>query len=206
MTDKLVVQQEFIGQWDDISAHVDPQLAKQAMDDARNHTKRNHRLIRRVEQVVEPSTAEDVIDSFSGQYRFLSNFWPARVYLGEPFKGTGNWYDNVETAYQAAKTTDMDVRKQLTIASARDAKALGKKLVLRPDWNEVKVPLMAGLLMQKFADPERQRMLLDTGSKRLVEGNTWNDTYWGICEGRGANRLGRLLEMVRLHYSALSKI
>jgi ribA/ribD-fused uncharacterized protein len=206
MTDQLIVQQEFIGRWDDLSAHDDPQRALTSLADAKGSTRRNHRIIRRIEQVVEPSTAEDVIDSFSGQYRFLSNFWPARVFLGEPFAGQSFWYDSVETAYQAAKTNDMGVRKQLTAASARDAKALGKKLVLRPDWNEVKVPIMAGLLMQKFADPERQRMLLDTGSKRLVEGNTWNDTFWGVCDGRGANRLGRLLEMVRLHYSALSKI
>jgi len=38
------------------------------------------------------------IESFSGQYRFLSNFYPARVMLGD-----GRIYPSVEHAYQAAK-------------------------------------------------------------------------------------------------------
>ena len=39
-----------------------------------------------------------VIDSFQGEYRFLSNFWPCVV----EYEGTE--YPSVENAYQAAKT------------------------------------------------------------------------------------------------------
>ena len=41
-----------------------------------------------------------------------------------------------------------------------------------------------------------------TGDAELIEGNTWHDNYWGVCScskcnGRGKNRLGKLLMKVR---------
>lgn len=29
------------------------------------------------------------------------------------------------------------------------------------------------------------------------KGNHWHDTYWGVCDGAGENRLGKLLMQVR---------
>ena len=40
-------------------------------------------------------------------------------------------------------------------------------------------------------------MLLDTGGAVLIEGNTWNDTFWGACNGKGLNHLGRILMTLR---------
>ena len=45
-------------------------------------------------------TSQNVIDRFDGEYRFLSNFWYARVSLD------GVVYPYVENAYQAAKTQE----------------------------------------------------------------------------------------------------
>ena len=44
-----------------------------------------------------------------------------------------------------------------------------------------------------------KQRLLATGDKRLVEGNTWGDTFWGVDlrSGRGENQLGRILMRVR---------
>ena len=43
-------------------------------------------------------------------------------------------------------------------------------------------PIMHSLLRSKFFDhPDMARRLLDTGDARLVEGNTWGDTFWGVC-------------------------
>ena len=39
--------------------------------------------------------------------------------------------------------------------------------------------------------------LINTGDAILIEGNTWGDTYWGVCDGVGENRLGKLLMEVR---------
>ena len=33
--------------------------------------------------------------------------------------------------------------------------------------------------------------------KILIEGNWWKDTYWGVCDGKGQNKLGELLMKVR---------
>jgi predicted NAD-dependent protein-ADP-ribosyltransferase YbiA (DUF1768 family) len=40
-------------------------------------------------------------------------------------------------------------------------------------------------------------MLKATGDEELVEGNWWNDTFWGVCNGVGENNLGKLLMKIR---------
>ena len=44
---------------------------------------------------------------------------------------------------------------------------------------------MADLLRQKFSHPDLAVLLLATGDEDLVEINTWGDTFWGICDGKG---------------------
>ncbi|MBL8796305.1 MAG: NADAR family protein [Planctomycetia bacterium] len=132
------------------------------------------------------------IDSFSGEYRWLSNFYPSAVELDRVV------YASVEHAFQAAKTLDREERLTIQLsASAGRAKRLGRKVKLRKDWESVKVEVMRGLLRKKFADPDLGRMLLATGDSPLIEGNTWNDCFWGVCGGVGKNWLGRLLMEIR---------
>ena len=45
-----------------------------------------------------------IIDTFDGEFRFLSNFWPSKVHYD------GMEYRSVEHAYQAAKALDKDER------------------------------------------------------------------------------------------------
>ncbi len=132
------------------------------------------------------------IDSFHGAYRFLSNFWPAPVVLD------GVTYPTVEHAYVAAKTLDTDIRQQIAaIEKPGDVKRFGRKLTLRPDWEEVKLDVMTDLVGQKFTDPDLRAKLDATGDTDLVEGNTWGDTFWGVCRGKGENHLGKILMAVR---------
>lgn len=133
-----------------------------------------------------------MIASFSGPHRFLSNFWPCHVELD------GEVYVSVEHAYVAAKVTDRVVRKLVSeCATAGQVKRLGRKLHLRPDWEAVKLAVMEDLVRQKFTDPLLRELLLSTGQEELVEGNTWGDTFWGVCKGVGQNHLGRILMKVR---------
>jgi predicted NAD-dependent protein-ADP-ribosyltransferase YbiA (DUF1768 family) len=44
---------------------------------------------------------------------------------------------------------------------------------------------------------ELRERLLATGEAELIEGNTWNDTFWGVCKGEGQNWLGKILMEVR---------
>ena len=88
-----------------------------------------------------------VIDSFSGEYSFLSNFHPVTV----RFDGVA--YPSVEHAYQAAKTLDLGLRKPFASSGmpAGKAKRLGRSLQLRHDWESIKIGVMHLLLARKFA-------------------------------------------------------
>jgi hypothetical protein len=137
----------------------------------------------------------EVIDSFSGDYRFLSNFW----YVPQKVIYDGWSYDTTEHAFQAAKTLSIIERTQIKDArSPGIAKRLGKLATMRSDWESIKVSVMADLLKQKFKKGTDLAELLDlTGNAQLIEGNTWNDCFWGVCRGKGQNVLGRLLMKVR---------
>ena len=134
----------------------------------------------------------DMIDSFKGENRFLSNFWPAEVELD------GMLFPTVEHAYVAAKTLDPEKRAEIRLVNTPgQVKRLGRTLDLRADWDEVKLGIMEGLVRQKFQHPELAALLLATGDQELVEGNTWDDTFWGVCFDVGCNHLGLILMKVR---------
>lgn len=136
------------------------------------------------------------ITGFFGNYRWLSNFWPARVTL------EGQTFPSVENAYQAAKTTNMLVRAEFQTMTAGQAKRSGGYLSLRDDWTLVRLEVMEDLLRQKFQDRDLAKRLVETGDAVLIEGNTWGDTFWGVCRGRGSNHLGLLLMSIRAELSA----
>jgi ribA/ribD-fused uncharacterized protein len=133
----------------------------------------------------------DKIDSFTGQYRWLSNFAPCQVTMD------GVTYPSVENAYQAAKTLKPILREAFEDVPPGVAKRQGRMITLRPDWEQVKEQVMLDLLRRKFHHPLYCLKLLATGTAELVEGNYWGDTYWGVCRGVGKNRLGMLLMQVR---------
>ena len=69
---------------------------------------------------------------------------------------------------------------------------------VRKDWQATKEGAMLTALRAKFLEhPQLTRLLLDTGSRKLIE-HTTNDSYWGDGgNGSGQNRLGILLMQVR---------
>ena len=40
-------------------------------------------------------------------------------------------------------------------------------------------------------------LLLSTCSSIIIEGNLWQDTFWGVVNGEGQNNLGLLLMLLR---------
>lgn len=133
----------------------------------------------------------EAISSFDGEYRFLSNFWPCTVQCDRLT------FPAVENAYQAMKSLDKAVRWQFLEISPGHAKRLGRKIEVRADWHAVRMEIMRDLLVQKFSDPVLKQMLKATGDAELIEGNSWNDVFWGVCDGKGENHLGRLLMEIR---------
>jgi ribA/ribD-fused uncharacterized protein len=141
----------------------------------------------------------DVIDSFSGEHYFLSNFYesPMNVRLGDD--DVTLRAPTVEHAFQAAKTHDSDqALAVLRAPTPAQAKRLGRRVTLREDWDDIKVAVMLACLREKFSPgSDLSLALLRTRPAWLVEGNTWGDLYWGQVDGRGTNMLGRLLMLVR---------
>ncbi len=139
------------------------------------------------------------IARFTGPWAGFSNFEGPAVELD------GESYDCVEKAFQAAKTFDPGARRAVRSASTPgQAKRLGRKVALRPDWEQAKLSIMEHLLRQKFQHAALQDLLLRSGGALIVEGNDWHDTFWGVCtgclrgcQGAGANQLGRLLMALR---------
>ena len=59
---------------------------------------------------------------------------------------------------------------------------------------------MLNLVRAKFTPGSKlAEWLLATGEAELSEGNTWGDEYWGVNlrTGKGLNKLGKILMMVR---------
>ena len=61
----------------------------------------------------------------------------------------------------------------------------------------IKDDVMYNVVKAKFNIKYLKQMLINTGDAELIEGNSWNDTYWGVCSGRGQNKLGKILMRVR---------
>lgn len=74
---------------------------------------------------------------------------------------------------------------------------MGRTVPLRSDWEQVKDSIMEELVRRKFQDKSLAFMLWSTGNKELIEGNSWHDTYWGMCNGVGRNQLGKTLMKIR---------
>lgn len=135
-----------------------------------------------------------MISAFSGEHRFLSNFFI------EP-----DW-SHVEGEYQAAKCANSEDLYKFANLTPAQCKALGRKVAIRTDWHKVRLEVMSLLVRNKFTDhPDLMAMLLKTGDQMLLEGNRWGDIYWGVCGNRGENHLGKILMRVRRELRELAK-
>ncbi len=140
-----------------------------------------------------------IIDSFTGYYDFLSNFYM------HDFLYNGNKYSSVEHAFQSLKTLDKNERDQIIKSKTpSQAKRLGRACTLRSDWESIKLQIMENLIIAKFSDQELKNKLILTWPHELVEGNWWGDTFWGVCKNKGRNHLGKILMTVRKEFKDAS--
>jgi ribA/ribD-fused uncharacterized protein len=141
-----------------------------------------------------PTINEEGIYGFFDDYRFLSNFHVCPVNID------GRRFESSEAAYMSFKTTD-EATKDLFMGDLKPAKykQLGQEIVLRPDWEAMKVLCMTRVVHAKFdQNPDLWRKLIDTEKLYLEETNDWNDRFWGAdIFGSGHNMLGKILMFVR---------
>ena len=135
---------------------------------------------------------ENKISKFDGEYSFLSNFYEC------PIDFLGLHFNSSEAAFQSMKTPIHSEQLLFINLSPSAAKKLGRKIQLRQDWELVKDHYMYRIVLAKFTQNYnlKQKLIL-TGEAELIEGNYWNDTYWGVCNGIGQNKLGKILMRVR---------
>ena len=139
--------------------------------------------------------SDTCIMGFSGEYRWLSNFYIT------PVKFEGITYKSSENAYQAAKVFQED-RDMLYDVTPSKAKMLWKELEPLYDaksWDAVKFGIMEQIVFNKFrSNKDLAVKLVKTGSRYIEETNHWGDTYWGVdLHGHGENNLGYILMAVR---------
>ena len=134
-----------------------------------------------------------MIREFQGDYRWLSNFAPCKIYY------EGLVYGSVENAYQAAKTKDEAERLKISTMTSGEAKRYSRTLTVRSDWDDIKLNVMRDLSCIKYSKEPYLSKLVSTGDLYIQEGNRWGDKFWGVClkTGEGQNNLGLLLMDIR---------
>lgn len=174
------------------------------------------------ERVLEETKPEKRIEKFQGTY--LSNFYSVPVIYDEvSYPSVEHAYQGLKFSKEALQGLSQEQKNELeeilkqkgyarkvedfstiftdsTIPSGV-TKVVATKLkewgFVRKDWDDVRIEIMINLLIQKFNVPELRERLKNTGGMYLIEGNTWEDTLWGICEGTGKNMLGRIMMNIR---------
>jgi ribA/ribD-fused uncharacterized protein len=143
----------------------------------------------------------DGIYGFRDDYAWLSNMWPCVVYFDK------KKYDSSEHAYVAAKTLSPSLRDIIgDLPTPKMAKKFGTQIPIREDWDDVKIDIMKEIVESKFNEnPDLKEKLLATGDLYIEETNWWNDTFWGVCNGVGKNRLGNILMELREKYRVKNK-
>lgn len=139
------------------------------------------------------------IDSFSGEYEFLSNF------TYSPITRYGISVPTAEHAFQMLKATNLNDMQYIAQAHTPGlAKSRGRVVNMRGDWEQVKYEVMYAVQVDKYQqNPQLLKKLLATGDAELEEGNWWHDNIWGNCKCdrckniEGRNMLGEILMKVR---------
>lgn len=139
-------------------------------------------------------TDTNIIKGFDN-HRFLSNFQYVDVILD------GVIYPSVEHAYQSAKSDNLEWKQICSDKNNTSGKIkkLSRSVILKKDWNNVKLKIMFGLLKQKFKQEPFRTLLLETDNAYIREDNWWRDDYWGYClhTKQGRNYLGKMLMIIR---------
>lgn len=133
--------------------------------------------------------------SVNAPYGEFSNF---ALY---PIKLKRKTWKTSEHYFQAQKFAGTAHEEKIRKApSPMKAAELGRtrKVRMRKNWDNMRDNVMYEALQAKFTQHlDLQKLLLETEDKELIE-HTENDDYWGDGgDGKGTNRLGKLLMRLR---------
>jgi len=134
-------------------------------------------------------------------YGCFSNFAHYSVNL------KGKTWLTVEHYFQAQKFAGTQFEHKIRKANTPMLAAqMGRDrtIKIRKDWEKVKDNIMYEAVWTKFLQhPDIRILLISTGTAQIVE-HTSRDSYWGDGgDGKGQNKLGRILMRVRDELSEL---
>ena len=136
----------------------------------------------------------DVIDSFKGEHAFLGNRHPCE------FVWQGVKYHTAEAAFLSSKCKEASERKVYAGCSLDKAVVKAKEQIPYPGWEDARLDIMESIIKAKFEqNPDLMGKLLETGDRILVNGNSKQETFWGIdlYSWEGENNLGKIIMRTR---------
>lgn len=136
---------------------------------------------------------------FKDNYAFLSNMYECKVQVCIGNDSTPYIFKCVESTFQACKCPER-VQEFINL-NGYQAKKLGRQVNLRADWEQIKVDCMKSIVKAKFDQNRILKLRLISLKECIIEDNTWNDTFWGVCNGIGDNVLGKILMDLRDYYN-----
>ena len=137
---------------------------------------------------------------FHGSLDFLSNMYNCTVMYN------GCTYKCAESAFQAQKCIKESEKRLFVGINGFDAKRLGRKVSLKSNWEIEKLAIMEEIVRAKFLQNPILAKKLISLQGNIQEDNSWNDTFWGVCNGVGENHLGKILMKIRDELNSSSSI
>lgn len=134
---------------------------------------------------------------FRGKYAFLSNM------AYSPFEMNGHWFLTAEHAFHfwkckyADDAWKFDASNPNCVKNPYEARKLGRSIVMRDGWNDIRLRVMEAIVHAKFSQNEYLMDKLAEIRGEICEYNDWGDTFWGKSKVNGKwvgeNHLGKIL-------------
>ena len=103
----------------------------------------------------------DPILGFTGEYRWLSNFWR----LEYPIEVNGYNFYTTENLYQAFKCAKIEDFPYFVDITPGEAKKLGRTIEIIDGWDSMKLDVMKELQIIKYTQPKFRDLLIQTGDR-----------------------------------------
>ena len=134
-----------------------------------------------------------MINEFKGAFYYLD------IKYAAPFTYKGVEYPSAERAFLCQMIEDNKLKEELARMDSEGFKqGILKALMsldIRSDWSRVKDVYMYEICRCKFnQNPDLMRKLILTGNRCII---CDSDRYWGMVDGEGLNKLGRILTTIR---------
>ena len=127
------------------------------------------------------------------EYAWLSNM----CLFPKPIIVNNEKIKSSEHYYHSRKTLDPVLRKQiLEMDNPYEVKKFCKTIKIRDDWEYVKIPVMKEASNIKYSITYF-RLKLIACKEPIIEENKHYDIFWGTCNGKGENNLGKILTELR---------